>query len=68
MGRVLRAVLYAVGGGIALGAIAFIAGFVLAGILGESGQALGMIVPMVIVPAAILIGAVVGGIKGYRQA
>ncbi len=56
MWRILRVVGYAIGGGIALGVLVFISGLLIAGVLGESGQALGMIVPMVLVPTAFVVG------------
>lgn len=67
MHKVLRAVLYAIAGAIGLGLIAMFGGLLLASILGDSGQALGMLVPMVIAPLAIVLGALIGAYKGFTR-
>lgn len=67
--RILKALLYAVAGAVVLGGLVFGGGFLLAMLLGPDwGASLGMIVPMVLTPAAALLGAIVGAIKGWRTA
>jgi hypothetical protein len=67
MSRIIRALVYAIGGGILCGVIVFGGGFALAKLLGpEAGSALGMLVPMVLTPLAMLAGAGYGGWRGYR--
>lgn len=67
MSRLIRAFVYAFGGGILCGVVVFGGGFALAKVLGpEAGSALGMLVPMVLTPLAMLVGAGYGGWCGYR--
>lgn len=68
MVRCITAVLYAIGGGIVLGALVFGGFFLLASLMGQQTQAaLGMLVPMVLTPLAIVVGAVVGFWKGWQS-
>jgi hypothetical protein len=69
MPKIIRALLFAVVGAIVCGAAVFGGGFLLAAVLGKDAQqALGMIVPMVLTPLAIVIGGILGFLKGYRSA
>lgn len=67
--RLVWMLVYGVVGAIALGAAVFMGGFALAWILGpDAASALGMLVPMVLTPAAALLGAFLGARKAYRTA
>jgi hypothetical protein len=66
MSRILRAALFGVVGAIVLGVVTFMGGFGLAKILGpEAAQGLGMMVPMVFTPLAMLVGLVGGAWRGW---
>ena len=52
-------------GAVLFGVVAFVGGFLIAQIVPSSGTALGMLVPMLVVPVAALIGALVGAWRGW---
>jgi len=68
MGKLARAILFAIAGAVVLGALVFGGGFVIAQILGgEAAQTLGMLVPMLATPLAIVAGAALGFMRGWKS-
>jgi hypothetical protein len=69
MPRLIKTIVAAVIGGLVFGALTFAGGFGLAWLLGkEAQQALGMVVPMLFVPAAIVFGGLFVGWRTWRRA
>jgi hypothetical protein len=67
MGRVLRAALFGIVGGIVLAVATFAAGFALASVVDPTGSGgMGALVPMVFMPLAFLVGLVGGAWRGWR--
>ncbi len=67
MWQFLRIVVFGILGGIIFGVLSLVGGYGTAMLLGEKGQALAFIVPMMIAPLAMLLGLVAGGLYAWLR-
>jgi membrane protein DedA with SNARE-associated domain len=68
MGRLVRAIIFAIVAAALAGVVVFFGGFALAKVLKVSdASGWGALVPMVFTPLAMLAGAALGAWKGYSQ-